>query len=224
MDLLSDEKIIDSWKKNAKPWITAIQEQQIESRNLITNKAVIDTILSLPTQTVLDIGCGEGWLTHELATLGLSVSGVDVIPELIEKAREQGKSTFHTMAYEEISAEKLEKTFDSTVCNFSLLGNESVSRIFKVVPSLLNPSGHFIVQTLHPSADNSIDQYIDGWREGSWAGFSQEFCDPAPWYFRTMESWFNLFNDNGFTLQQLKETVHPKTGQVLSVIFVGRKN
>ena len=35
--LANDRKIIDSWFKNAAPWIVAIQEQQIKSRKLITD-------------------------------------------------------------------------------------------------------------------------------------------------------------------------------------------
>ena len=36
--------------------------------------------------TVLDIGCGEGWLCRALADKGMKVWGVDAIPELITAA------------------------------------------------------------------------------------------------------------------------------------------
>jgi hypothetical protein len=38
IDLDNDRKIIDSWFKNAAPWIVAVEEQQIESRKLITDR------------------------------------------------------------------------------------------------------------------------------------------------------------------------------------------
>ena len=41
----NDSKIIDSWFKNAAPWIVAIEERQIESRNLVTDRFEFDTKL-----------------------------------------------------------------------------------------------------------------------------------------------------------------------------------
>jgi hypothetical protein len=41
---LSDQKIIDSWHKNATPWIVAIQDRQIESRNLVTDAAIVSAV------------------------------------------------------------------------------------------------------------------------------------------------------------------------------------
>ncbi len=219
---LSDKKIIDSWEKNAPPWITAIQYQQIESRRLVTDRAIIDAIKSIPPETLLDIGCGEGWLARELAPLGISVLGLDVIPTLIDSARESGMGRFQLLAYEDISAEALDEKYDAVVCNFSLLGKESVEHIFKTVPKLLNPDGSFIIQTIHPITTAEQAPYVDGWREGSWAGFNGNFCDPAPWYFRTLESWHSLFHSNGFTLHQIKEPINPATGRISSLIMVGR--
>lgn len=221
MDTLSDKKIIDSWGKNVTSWITAIKEKQIESRRLVTDQAIIDAIASISAKTVLDIGCGEGWLVRQLSALGLSVTGIDVIPELIDKARELGSGSFQRMAYEDMSEGRLNKKYDVAVCNFSLLGKESVEHVFEVTPLLLNKGGSLIIQTLHPGVSSEKHSYADGWREGSWDGFSDKFCDPAPWYFRTLESWFRLFHENGYKLEMIKEPINPQTGMVTSLILVG---
>ena len=60
----NDRKIIDSWHRNAAPWSLAIREDQIESRTLVTNQAIVDAIVSRSARTLLDIGCGEGWLAR----------------------------------------------------------------------------------------------------------------------------------------------------------------
>lgn len=38
-DPLSDARVVDSWHKNASPWTTAVRDDQIESRRLVTNRA-----------------------------------------------------------------------------------------------------------------------------------------------------------------------------------------
>ncbi|MBN1297482.1 class I SAM-dependent methyltransferase [bacterium] len=46
--------------------------------------------LALPEKaSVLDVGCGAGWVSHYLAKLGFSVTGVDISPDLLAIARER---------------------------------------------------------------------------------------------------------------------------------------
>jgi len=219
--LLSDEQIMDSWKNNVEPWVSAIQNEEIESRLLVTNQAILSTIIERAPKTVLDVGCGEGWLARELVKQGIDVLGVDAVPEFIEYAGKEGVGRFKTLSYEDLSADVLLEKFDIVVCNFSLLGKDSVYHVFGQVSSILEKNGVFIVQTIHPIAGCGDDKYEDGWREGSWVGFSKKFCDPAPWYFRKLETWKTLFTANGFRLSEILEPLNPKTGVPASVIFIG---
>jgi 2-polyprenyl-3-methyl-5-hydroxy-6-metoxy-1,4-benzoquinol methylase len=221
-DPLSDARIVDSWRKNASPWTTAVRENQIASRALVTNKAIVDAVLSRSPRTVLDIGCGEGWLARALAEHGVSAVGVDVVPALIEQARKAGGGEFRISSYEDIAAGRLDVSVDLVVANFSLIGKESVEGVIRRAPSLLNSRGSLVIQTLHPVASCGDESYADGWRTGSWAGFSEEFSDPAPWYFRTMESWETLLADSGFRILETREPVHPETGKPASVIFIAQ--
>lgn len=217
----SDAKIVESWSINALPWTAAVREGQIESRKQITDQAIIDAILSRLPRSVLDIGCGEGWLVRELTARNMHVLGTDVVQKLVEEARRAGSGDFRMLSYEEIAAGKLKVSVDAVVCNFALLGKESVEGVFGAVPSLLNSHGTFVVQTLHPVMACGDLPYRDGWREGSWAGFSTDFSNPAPWYFRTLESWIKLFVDSGLQLCEVREPIHPKTQKPASIIFVG---
>jgi 2-polyprenyl-3-methyl-5-hydroxy-6-metoxy-1,4-benzoquinol methylase len=218
-----DREIIDSWYKNAAPWIVAIQEQQIESRKLITDRAIIEAVVSQNARTVLDLGCGEGWLTRELSARGMEVLGVDAIPALIARASSMSTDRFEVATYTEIAAGKLVEKFDVVVANFSLFGNESVMDLFRSIPLLLNSQGALIIQTLHPKFSCGDLAYVDGWRSSAWAGFNDDFTDPAPWYFRTLATWVKLYRTNEFTLVDIHEPLHPNTGKPASVIFVGVK-
>ena len=228
MNHLSDEKIRASWHSNAQPWTTAVREQQIVSRRLVTDHAIIEAVLGFAPTSVLDIGCGEGWLTRALAREGIAATGLDAVAELIEQAVQadpnQAGAEYHVMSYEQIAAGAWQQTADAVVCNFALLGKESVEGLFAAMHGLLQPGGRLLVQTLHPRVACGDQPYQDGWREGSWAGFSPDFRDPAPWYFRTMENWHRLFVQHGLRLIEQREPLHPKTGRPASVIFIAVQN
>lgn len=208
--------------KNALPWVTAVRMGEIESRLLVTNKAITDVILSQKPNTVLDIGCGEGWLVRELNKAEIKSIGIDAVAELIEHAQNEGGGKFKTISYDGITKGEVKEKFDVIVCNFSLLGKESVDNLFQYMPSMLNTDGAFIIQTIHPEVDGD-ENYKDGWREGSWAGFNAEFSDPAPWYYRTLDSWKSLFIRNGLKLREILEPLNEKTNAPASIIFIGVK-
>ncbi|OLL33041.1 SAM-dependent methyltransferase [Burkholderia sp. SRS-W-2-2016] len=219
LDPLSDGKIVESWRRNAAPWRNAVRAGEIESRRLVTDQAVFDAVLACKPASVLDLGCGEGWLALALQQRGIGVTAVDAIADLVRAATEAGVSDARVLSYEEIAAGRLDLRVDAVVCNFSLLGKESVDGLLRAMPSLLMPGGSLIVQTLHPLIACGDLPYVDGWRAGSWAGFGDAFSDAPPWYFRTVQSWIELIWSSGLMLRRMREPVHPRTGQPASVIF-----
>lgn len=216
----SESLILDAWQANADAWERAVRDGRIESRKLITDRAIVDAVLSHAPRRVIDVGCGEGWLAQRLAHEGVEVIGVDIVPALIEAARLQGGGSFQVMSYAEIAAGALRERADVVVCNFSLLGESSVAGLLAAVPALLEPGGVLLVQTLHPLVAAPDQAYRDGWRNGSWVGCGEGFSQPAPWYFRTIGSWLDAFQAAGLRLNRLVEPLHPHTGRPASVIFV----
>lgn len=220
---LSDVKIIDSWKRNASPWINAVRGGEIESRRLITDRAVLDAVLACRPRTAIDLGCGEGWLAVALRAKGVEVTAVDAVPALVEAARQAGVSDCRLLSYEEIAAGQLVLRADAVVCNFSLLGKESVEGLLRAIPTLLQPYGSLIIQTLHPLLSCGDEPYADGWRRGSWTGFNEAFTDAPPWYFRTLPTWLELLRVSGLTLRTLHEPLDPRTGKPASVILIATR-
>lgn len=222
IDPLSDAKILDAWQRNAAPWTVAVRGRQIESRRLVTDQAIVDAMLDCAPRSVLDLGCGEGWLARALIAHAVRVIGVDAVPALVARAREAGNGDFRVLSYEDIIAGRLELTVDAVVCNFSLLGEASVENLLGALGTLLTGRGRLLIQTLHPLVACGASPYEDGWRHGSWAGFVGDFADPAPWYFRTLESWVGLLSRHGWQLLQLREPRHPLTQRPASVILIAQ--
>lgn len=219
----SDDEVIDAWNANAAPWSDAVRGKKILSRNLATDQAVVDAVMSRNPKSVLDIGCGEGWLVRALNARGVECIGTDVVSGLIDRAREAGGGEFIVASYEDIVSGKLDTHVDVVVANFSLIGKEAVDAIVARSPELLNANGALIIQTPHPVLASEQIPYIDGWREGSWAGCGDNFAKPAPWYFRTIGAWVKLLSDSGLHIVSMREPLHPETGKPASLILIAAK-
>ncbi|MCC2958518.1 class I SAM-dependent methyltransferase [Massilia sp. IC2-477] len=216
----NDASIIDAWSRNTDPWTAAVRGGEIESRVLVTNSAIVEAVRARAPRLGVDLGCGEGWLVRALPEVAMV--GVDAIAGLVEQARSAGGGEFRQLSYEQIAAGELQLAADVAVCNFSLIGDEATRGLLRAAPSYLRPGGHLIVQTVHPVVACGDAPYVDGWREGSWAGFSSAFADAAPWYFRTVSSWIALFVEHGLQVVEMREPLHPATRKPASLILTGR--
>lgn len=216
----SDAAVLDAWSRNAAPWTAAVRGGDIASRVLVTNAAIVEAVRAFSPRSGVDLGCGEGWLVRALPEVAMV--GVDAIPGLVEKAREAGGGEFRVLTYEQIADGQLALGADIAVCNFSLIGNDAVDGLFRAAPTFLRRGGHLVVQTVHPFMACGDAPYLDGWRAGSWAGFSSDFRDAPPWYFRTVASWVALFERHGLRLADLREPLDPRSGKPASLILAGQ--
>jgi 2-polyprenyl-3-methyl-5-hydroxy-6-metoxy-1,4-benzoquinol methylase len=204
------------WEKNAESWNQAIRSELVESRK-ITNPAMISEILKTNPQSVLDLGCGEGWIASQLLPRGIKYTGFDFSENLIElaaKAYPQG--VFKAIGYDEMIRTDVKADFDAVLFNFSLF-DENLTALLRKAASLLEPKGTMLIQTLHPRA---LDPYEDGWRTEDFKTFPVSFSGTMRWYGRTLESWEKLFLDSGLEIFKTVEPVHPETKKTLSIVFV----
>ncbi|UHQ24640.1 methyltransferase domain-containing protein [Lysobacter sp. 5GHs7-4] len=223
MSTHDDRAVLAAWQRNAAPWTRSVREHGIESRRLVTDRAIIEAVLRQAPREVLDLGCGEGWLARALAAQGLSVTAVDAVPALVDAARAAGGGErYLALTYAQIAQGALDTRYDAAVCNFSLIGEADVESLLSALPRLLRPDGRAIVQTLHPILGCGDAPYVDGWRAGSWAGCEGDFAEPAPWYFRTLSGWLALLARCGLRLLEIEEPLHPHTGRPASLILIAR--
>ncbi|MDX1490164.1 MAG: methyltransferase domain-containing protein [Pseudohongiellaceae bacterium] len=229
----SGEQVLASWHKNAAAWVQAIRSRSIQSRELVTNQAIIDAIAHYQPKTLLDVGCGEGWLSWHFAQLGCKVTAVDAIAELVEAAQQKYPNPnhlnlrFEQLTYRDINRVLRNSAFDIIACNFSLLDKEDTTTLLHSLPSGLTPDGHIVIQTLHPcpseQAEDQAEDQADGWRKESWKDIGEHFQGEAPWYYRSLSSWKLLFSDCKLAIESIIEPMHPSTKTPASIIFVLRK-
>jgi len=109
-----------------------------------------------PGQAVLDIACGQGILSRDLAARGARVVGVDAAEGLIERAKAAGGEG--EPAFLVGDAQRLEDTvtppeggFDSAVCMMALMNIADLGSVLAGAAEMLSPGGRFVGVILHPA-------------------------------------------------------------------------
>ncbi len=97
--------------------------------------------------SVLDLACGTGNVTLELARRGYQVTGVDYAPAMLRQARAKAAPGTRFLLQDARRLE-LAESFDACVCLFDslnyLLSPEELRDAFRGVAQHLNPRGLFI--------------------------------------------------------------------------------
>jgi 2-polyprenyl-3-methyl-5-hydroxy-6-metoxy-1,4-benzoquinol methylase len=214
--------LLQSWQRNARSWIEAIRTGAIESRQQVTDQAILLAILGRQPERVLDLGCGEGWLLRELHRRGLQAVGVDGDATLVEAARAAGSAPVHLASYEALvdGAVDIGRDYDLICANFALL-HQDIIPLLAAMHALLVPGGALLIQTLHPWTV-AAGSYQDGWREETFSGVEGQW-QPMPWYFRTLSSWLNALDMAGLQLAALQEPQHPQSPVPQSLLLVAER-
>lgn len=108
--------------------------------------------------SILDIGCGEGYVGRELLKRGAGhIHGIDISSAMIEKAEEEKQQQQITLAtYEARDIRKLrdaEFQVDIVLAMFlfNYLNTDDTTEVMKRAINQLKTGGHFIFSVPHPS-------------------------------------------------------------------------
>lgn len=116
--------------------------------------ALLDLLGPIAGTRVLDVACGHGRVTRELARRGADVVGVDISANLLRKAMEAEQASPSGLRYlrADVSAAGLSApaSFDAVTCHFGLSDIDDLGGAIAAVSHALRPGGRFVFSILHP--------------------------------------------------------------------------
>lgn len=97
-----------------------------------------------PGQRILDLGCGTGILTHEIAQTGAEIMGIDNSAEMIDQAKKHyPEIDFKVMDGQDFT---LDKPFDAVFSNAALHWMLKPKKVIACVYRCLKPHGRFVFE------------------------------------------------------------------------------
>ena len=132
---------VDMWLRAATPEMTRAEVDFIEK-----------SLDLAPSSTVLDVPCGGGRHSLELAARGHRVTGVDFSQDFLNVARAQATTAQTAVRWEQREMRDLPwaGTFDGAFCfgnSFGYLTDDGNRSFLTAVASALKPGGKFAIQT-----------------------------------------------------------------------------
>jgi SAM-dependent methyltransferase len=116
--------------------------------------ALLDMLGPVRGLRVLDVACGHGRITRELARRGARVVGIDISGALISKARqtEQNEPLGIGYVHDDVTTPGclVNGGFDAVACNFGLSDIDDLDAAVAAVSGALRPGGFFVFSILHP--------------------------------------------------------------------------
>jgi trans-aconitate methyltransferase len=163
-----------------------------------------------PNERILDIGCGDGALTEQLAATGAQLTGIDASPTMLDAARTRIESSPHPFTVIQSNAEDLASLqpagFDAAFSNAALHWIPAARQplALAAIHAVLRPGGRFVAEMGGQGNIASIRAALSATLQpfGIDAEHAAASFYPSPAEYRT------LLEAAGFTVHTI--AVHPR--------------
>jgi ubiquinone/menaquinone biosynthesis C-methylase UbiE len=224
----SSNDAIERWDMIARKLSDIIDPDEGDPHRIVLlNPVLLDLLGSVRGKSVLDAGCGEGYLSRKLAKLEAKVTGVDFSTEMLAMARERTDpkrdiryihGNCEDMSY--LSAE----SFDIVVSNMVLQDLSDHRAFLQSIHRVLANKGILVISFSHPcfitpecgwvKEENGrklywkVDRYFS---EGAYESpFALDECIKLINFHRTLTEYLRSFLISGF---RLVDVVEPKPAE-----------
>ncbi len=146
-------------------------------------------------ESIVDFGCGTGDLAAEIARCGAEVLGVDISPEMVERARRKyphlNFSQANGMSW------KAEQPYDAVFSNAALHWMKDPEAAIASMISGLKPGGRLIAEF---GGHRNVAAIIEA-TEQSLREHGREDAFVMPWYFPTVGEYSSLLEKAGLEVR-----------------------
>lgn len=179
------------------PWDSALYD---ESFNIITRlgAGVLDLLAPRPGERIVDLGCGTGDLTAQIAAAGAEVIGIDAAEAMIVRARERfPQLRFEVARGQDFVVESpVDAVFSSAALHWMSPPEDVAASVFRA----LKPGGRFVAEM---GGDGNIATIIAALKRAlAEEGIPWERVR-NPWYFPSIGQYASLLERIGFEVAQM---------------------
>jgi trans-aconitate methyltransferase len=140
---------------------------------------------------ILDIGCGTGHLTAQIAARGATSRGIDQSAEMVRQARERfPELRFDVMDAREIT---LDESFDAVFSNATLHWIKEPARVVRGIARILRPGGRFVAEF---GGRGNIAGLMEA-AEKAWEKLLPETPFESPWFYPGVAEYAGLLERHG---------------------------
>lgn len=174
-DLVSAE-----WDQIAQLRHTQITEGKDISFNYVLKPTILNLLEGCNLDNVLDLGCGTGELTSEIARISGHVTGVELSSSSIEIAERTcsclSNISLVACSVEDFAERWVGPKFGTAIANMTLMTCLGLDSFVDAAANLVVPNGHFVATITHPW----FWPVYWGYAEAAWFDYSEEIVIEAP--------------------------------------------
>ena len=161
----TDADSVAGWNAGAKAWDSFIESGGDYYRLEVHGPALLAACEPVGGLEVLDLGCGQGYFSRQLAARGARVAAVDASPELIALAldrevRQPLGIRYRCLSAANISTEWPAEAFDLVAACMSLQDMADVSATLRGAAAVLRAGGRFVFSIPHPVTETLVREWL----------------------------------------------------------------
>ena len=144
---------------------------------------------------ILDLGCGTGQLTQEIAAQGAIAIGIDKAPTMISQAR----NNYPNLQFEVADATNFhfEEPFDAVFSNATLHWIKEPERVISCIWQALKPGGRFVAEF---GGKGNIKAIVTAIHHALESADYPVKPEPNLWYFPSIGEYTTLLEKQGFSV------------------------